>query len=301
MLQIYNPVTGIQRERLSPAKKEALEEQDRLHKGKGTLSSAGHHERINGASLDEAFGTYDARNSSDAAHRIENARSPSPNALNANLSPTLRALYPNRDAYSPEGSEFGVNAPGTGVQGNTGSSAGGRKSLGSRMSHRPKESVQPYIHRDAAITRTDLIASAELIYTRYFLGGAEKEIYLPPALRIHSFPLSSSQLPSVQHPEYEQQAEALARVPDMFHSQKEYMYRQMEQDSFPRFLRAKSFGNLTPLSAMMRLGLGLLALWAGLATAFSLVFLDSKPKVKRLWVRFLSSHCFDSDSNQVDV
>ena len=38
----------------------------------------------------------------------------------------------------------------------------------------------------------------------------------------------------------------------------------------------------TPVSALVRLALGLLALWAGLATAFSLIFLD-KPKALRLW------------------
>lgn len=194
-------------------------------------------------SLDEAMSPFHDGPSSD--RMMNNPRTPSPN-LNQNLSPTLRALYPNRDAYSPTEDEFGQNAGGDDRHGGS----GGRRSLGSRMSHKP----QPFIHRDAAITRTDLIASAELIYARYFLGGAEKEIYLPPALRIHSFPLSSSQLPTVQHPEYEQQSQVLARVPDMFYSQKEYVYRQMEQDSFPRFLRAKSFGNLTPLSAILRLG-----------------------------------------------
>lgn len=76
----------------------------------------------------------------------------------------------------------------------------------------------------------------------------------------------------------------------------------MEVDSYPRFLRAKSFGNLvrgpegyrnnvsnaksvqTPVSALVRLAMGLFALWAALATAFSLIFLD-KSRTLRLWVR----------------
>lgn len=58
----------------------------------------------------------------------------------------------------------------------------------------------------------------------------------------------------------------------------------MEADIFPRFLRAKAFGNLTPISSLVRLTLGLLALWAGLATAFSFIFLDVR-RTKRLWVR----------------
>ena len=75
-----------------------------------------------------------------------------------------------------------------------------------------------------------------------------------------------------------------AQVPDMFHAQKEYCFRAMEQDAFPRFLRAKAFGNLTPASALVRLVLGLVILWIGLATAFSLVFLDIQPKSKRFFV-----------------
>jgi hypothetical protein len=70
----------------------------------------------------------------------------------------------------------------------------------------------------------------------------------------------------------------------MFHSQKEYCFRAMEQDAFPRFLRAKAFGNLTPVSALVRLVLGLVTLWVALAAAFSLVFLDVRPKSKRFFV-----------------
>ncbi|KAE8214631.1 hypothetical protein CF319_g1513 [Tilletia indica] len=144
-----------------------------------------------------------------------------------------------------------------------------------------RASVAPtVISRNTAITRTDLIASAERIYARYLLPGSEKEVYLPPQLRIASFPISSQTLP---HPADEEQVRALARVPDMFHAQKEYVFRTMESDLFPRFLRAKAFGNLTPISALVRLSLGLLALWAAFATAFSFIFLDVN-RTKRLWV-----------------
>ncbi|EST10100.1 Regulator of G protein signaling domain protein [Kalmanozyma brasiliensis GHG001] len=142
-------------------------------------------------------------------------------------------------------------------------------------------SVAPtVISRSAAITRTDLIASAERIYARYLLPGSEKEIYLPGPLRITSFPISSATLP---HPQDVEQQRALARIPDMFHTQKEYVFRTMEADVFPRFLRAKAFGNLTPISVLVRLSLGLLALWAALATGFSFIFLDVD-RAKRCWV-----------------
>jgi hypothetical protein len=139
------------------------------------------------------------------------------------------------------------------------------------------------IPRSAAINRLDLIASAERIFYRYLspAGNTVKnhEIYLPPALRIHNFPLSSSQEPKTQT-----ELALMAQIPDIFHAQKEYCFRAMEQDAFPRFLRSKAFGNLTPISALVRLVLGLLILWIGLATAFSLVFLDVTPKSKRFFV-----------------
>jgi hypothetical protein len=88
-----------------------------------------------------------------------------------------------------------------------------RSFMNKRASHAPT-----VIARNSAISRTDLIASAERIYARYLLPGSEKEIYLPAQLRIASFPISSSAVP---HPQDEEQQRALARVPDMFHAQKE--------------------------------------------------------------------------------
>jgi hypothetical protein len=142
------------------------------------------------------------------------------------------------------------------------------------------------IPRSAPISRLDLIASAERIFYRYLSPAGNTvnslenhEIYLPPSLRIHSFPLSSSQEPKSQT-----ELALMAQIPDIFHAQKEYCFRAMEQDAFPRFLRSKAFGNLTPISALVRLILGLIVLWIGLATAFSLVFLDVKPRSKRFFV-----------------
>lgn len=142
------------------------------------------------------------------------------------------------------------------------------------------------IPRTSAISRQDLIASAERIYLRYLspagntVGSDENhEIYLPPSLRIHSFPLSGGHEPKSQS-----EMNLMAQIPDMFHAQKEYCFRAMEQDAYPRFLRAKAFGNLTPVSALVRLIVGLIVLWIGLATGFSLIFLDVHPKSKRFFV-----------------
>ncbi|KAH9475985.1 Protein rax1 [Psilocybe cubensis] len=161
------------------------------------------------------------------------------------------------------------------------------------------------IPRSAAISRLDLIASAERIFYRYLSPAGNTvnspenhEIYLPPALRIHSFPLSSSQEPKSQT-----ELALMAQIPDIFHAQKEYCFRAMEQDAFPRFLRSKAFGNLTPISALVRLIAGLIILWIGLAAAFSLIFLDVQPKSKRFFlfipfflaVLFLVSHQYELD------
>ncbi|KAF9021908.1 hypothetical protein BDP27DRAFT_1353628 [Rhodocollybia butyracea] len=147
--------------------------------------------------------------------------------------------------------------------------------------------------------------SAERIYFRYLspagntVNSQENHENLPTSFaRIHSFPLSSSVEPKSQS-----ELAIMAQIPDMFHAQKEYCFRAMEQDAFPRFLRAKAFGNLTPISALVRLILGLIILWIGLATAFSLVFLDVHPKSKRFFlfipftfaILFLVSHQYELD------
>lgn len=160
------------------------------------------------------------------------------------------------------------------------------------------------IPRSAAISRMDLIASAERIFFRYLSPAStvnspeNHEIYLPPALRIHTFPLNSA-----QEPKSPSDLNMMAHIPDMFHAQKEYCFRAMEQDAFPRFLRSKAFGNLTPVSALVRLVVGLIVLWIGLAAGFALIFLDVQPKSKRFFlfipfafaILFLVSHQYELD------
>lgn len=163
------------------------------------------------------------------------------------------------------------------------------------FNHRRASRAPTIIPRSSAISRKDLIESAERIYLRYLspigtVGSNENhEIYLPPSLRVHSFPLNSSQEPKTAN-----EMSIMAQIPDMFHAQKEYCFRAMEQDAFPRFLRAKAFGNLTPVSSLVRLIAGLIILWIGLAVGFSLIFLDVHPKSKRFFVSLsLASYEFD--------
>lgn len=76
--------------------------------------------------------------------------------------------------------QFGQN-PGQ-AGGAIGGSVGDRRS-GGWGSKGPKRrsggSAPMVIPRDSAITRGELLLSAERIYARYLLQGGEKEIYLP--------------------------------------------------------------------------------------------------------------------------
>ncbi|KAL7412490.1 RGS domain-containing protein [Mrakia frigida] len=158
------------------------------------------------------------------------------------------------------------------------------------------------IPRSSAITRGELLLSAERIYARYLLQGGEKEIYLPPSLRINSFPLPA-QLSHTDSTSLQTDAQSLASVPDMFLNQKAYVHTCLVQDAFPRFLRAKAFGNLTPATAFVRMLLGLLVLWGGLVAALCFVFLDIKPRSLRLTLLvpfYLSSHLLLSSLYALD-
>ncbi|WRT65172.1 uncharacterized protein IL334_002115 [Kwoniella shivajii] len=147
----------------------------------------------------------------------------------------------------------------------------GRMSLRGKFGTGERKTKAPtVIARDRAIEKNALVEGAERIYLRYLLPGAEREIYLPPSLRIHNFPISNTR-------------DASPLIPDLFHLQKVYIFKALEQDAFPRFLRAKAFGNLTPLGSFVRLIAGLICLWGGFVLAFSLIFLDFKPKLTRLW------------------
>ncbi|TIA79666.1 hypothetical protein E3P98_03167 [Wallemia ichthyophaga] len=143
------------------------------------------------------------------------------------------------------------------------------KSVNTLVSKRKDSKRNPTtIPRNAVISHGDLFDSAERIYFRYLAPGSDKEIYLPPALRIQNFGHNTP----------------LTDIPDLFYPQKEYIFRALEGGVFPRFLRAKGFGNLTPMSSLVRLGLGLFLLWFAFALGFCFIFIDYKPQKTRVWV-----------------
>ncbi|OXG83806.1 hypothetical protein C349_02786 [Cryptococcus neoformans var. grubii Br795] len=103
-----------------------------------------------------------------------------------------------------------------------------------------KSKAPTVIARDRAIEKNALLESAERIFYRYLFDGGEREIYLPLSLRVYNFPESMS-------------GDVSPFIPDLFHAQKVYVFKALEQDAFPRFLRAKAFANLTPLGSIVRL------------------------------------------------
>lgn len=122
------------------------------------------------------------------------------------------------------------------------------------------------------VARADIRASAEKILYTYLLPGAEREIILPHAIT-HEITLSIE--------------ERGRDDPEVFDAAKDYVFQAMERDAFPGFLRMKALGNLVPPSMMMRVLIGLLAMFAGFWVAFILIFLDY-PRHTRAWVSSIS-------------
>ncbi|WVQ76665.1 hypothetical protein IAR50_006339 [Cryptococcus sp. DSM 104548] len=176
---------------------------------------------------------------------------------------------PNHGMTSPTPSQ-GVGAFGERTQKEGRTSLAPSQGAGTKSGRR-RSKAPTVIARDRAIEKKALQESAERIFYRYLFDGGEREIYLPPSLRVYNFPESID-------------GETSPLIPDLFHAQKVYVFKALEQDAFPRFLRAKAFANLTPFGSVVRLIAGLLCLWGAFVLAFSLIFLDWKPRLSRLWL-----------------
>ncbi|KAM3088456.1 Bud site selection protein, Revert to axial protein 1 [Clarireedia jacksonii] len=96
------------------------------------------------------------------------------------------------------------------------------------------------------VARADIRASAEKILYTFLLPGAEREIILPHSIT-HDITISIE--------------ERGRDDPEVFDAAKDYVFQAMERDAFPGFLRMKALGNLVPPSMMLRLIIGLLAMF----------------------------------------
>ncbi|KFH46417.1 hypothetical protein ACRE_027050 [Hapsidospora chrysogenum ATCC 11550] len=137
------------------------------------------------------------------------------------------------------------------------------------------------------VSREDIRASAEKILYLFLLPGAEREITLPGSI---------TQDVTVA-------IEEMGRDdPEVFDVAKDYVFQAMERDAFPGFLRMKALGNLIPPTLVMRLIVGLLAMFGAFWAAFILIFLD-KTRATRCWlilpftvgVYFLASYQYSLD------
>jgi hypothetical protein len=96
--------------------------------------------------------------------------------------------------------------------------------------YEPARSTMPFSLTGLTPTLFNTIcASAERIF-RYLsqvgstVNSSENhENHLPPPLRIHPFPLNSTQEPKTQN-----KLNLMAQIPDMLHAQKEYCFEAME-------------------------------------------------------------------------
>ncbi|XDG08808.1 hypothetical protein ABKA04_008423 [Annulohypoxylon sp. FPYF3050] len=118
-----------------------------------------------------------------------------------------------------------------------------------------------------AFSRIDIQRSAERILYTFLLPGAEREITLDGTIAA----------------DVTREIEENNRDdPELFDVAKDYVFQAMERDAFPGFLRARAFGNLIPPTLIVRLIIGLIALFGGFWTGFNLIFLDYD-RLTRCW------------------
>ncbi|KAF2813027.1 regulator of G protein signaling superfamily [Mytilinidion resinicola] len=180
------------------------------------------------------------------------------------LSAFLRSDHGSTN-HSPQGSlgsnrsTPGMERPRPSFMTNDGSSPGNNSSSPGQISS----------GADNVPKREDLRASAEKILYTYLLPGSEREIIIPQGI------LNDIQ-EAIEGPDQRSD-------PELFDAAKDYVFQAMERDAFPGFLQSKGLGNIVPPSMMMRLIIGLLALFGGFWTAFILIFRDAS-RSTRCWI-----------------
>ncbi|KAK9454213.1 RGS domain-containing protein [Dipodascopsis uninucleata] len=123
--------------------------------------------------------------------------------------------------------------------------------------------------KSTEVTRAHIRESAYRIMATYFMSGSERELALP--LHIIRGVTTAIEIDGRDDPE-------------VFEEARDYVFQAMEREAFPVFLSAKALGNIVPLSAFLRLCVGLFGLFAAFWTAFVLIFLDYQPKSTRAWL-----------------
>lgn len=141
--------------------------------------------------------------------------------------------------------------------------------MASTQSHSPAQNDNSPASNN--VSRQDIRASAEKILYTYLLQGSEREIIIPVGI-----------LNDITHAIENEGRDD----PEVFDAAKDYVFQAMERDAFPGFLRAKALGNIVHPSMLLRLIIGLVAMFGALWTAFVLIFLDYD-RATRCWVSAL--------------
>ncbi|KAK3824026.1 MAG: hypothetical protein J3R72DRAFT_374820 [Linnemannia gamsii] len=195
-----------------------------------------------------------------------------------------------------EGHPVGTNVTSTtemtNTTGNTSQGAGAGAGAGTTATPR-----RAMTSGSGGVTKEDLQRSAERIYYKYLIPQAEKRVRIPePApLRIPSPPSKKDKHLKHQHSSTSlQQRSNMAgpnsglQQPDqdlglVFAEAREIVFEGMESYYFPRFLKARAYGNMVPSHRLMRVVLGLFFLFIGFAILLSLIFLNVRPRSLRAW------------------
>lgn len=128
------------------------------------------------------------------------------------------------------------------------------------------------IERSHLITRKNLRQSSNMIYNTYFNPSSERHILIPQELAA-----------DVQN--------AIINAgrddPEVFDAAREYVFKSMEYDAYPLFLRTHALRNVTERSATFRLLGSILSAMAGFWAAYYMIFYnDTKSNRGALVVPF---------------
>lgn len=119
------------------------------------------------------------------------------------------------------------------------------------------------------VTRNDIKQHVHNILVTYFIPAAEREIILPTRITT-----------KIRHA-----IEIEGRYdPEVFLEAREYVFEALQNEAFRSFLGARALANLSSLGSILRLSIGLVAMFGGFWLAFTFILLDWSPKAHRAWV-----------------
>ncbi|ODV93855.1 hypothetical protein PACTADRAFT_45361 [Pachysolen tannophilus NRRL Y-2460] len=111
------------------------------------------------------------------------------------------------------------------------------------------------------ITREKLRESSKRIILTYFTDSSSKRLIIPEHITR----------------KIQRALEVEGRDdPEVFEEAREYVFRAMENEAFPNFLASVAISNITDISFVFRLALGLFILFVGFWVGYTLIFLNYK-------------------------